>query len=97
MRGPLLMMKFAQLEAALIVLLAVLAVAFFPAMRGPYSATHGPVGTPRTRSLNFLDRLKTTFTNVRYRIPITTSFLALLSDFAILPAQGSKSSCVLRI
>ncbi len=96
MPGPLLMMKFVKLEAALIVLLAVVAVAFFPAMRGPYSATHGPVSTPRTRSLNFLDRLKSSFASIRGD-RTQVAFDTRLNAPAALSAQSSKSISVLRI
>jgi hypothetical protein len=93
---PSLMMKLFKLEAAFIVLMAVVALAFFPAIRGPFSATHGPIATLRTRSQNFLDRLKSAFASIRgYWMTAIAYFSSTLSARVLSP--DPRSSCVLRI
>ena len=92
------MNTFFKVEAVLFVLLAVVAMAIFPAVRGPYSATHGPVTTLRTRWLNLVEKLKSNPENQRAsnQAPRLSFYATRLSPLFVSPTE-STASCVLRI
>jgi hypothetical protein len=94
------MLRTLKLGTVLLILLAIVAVAFCPIPSGPYSATHGPVTAGRTLYQN----LNQTFTTVF--AAVTASFwLAVVVTLAPLvpfrsqtsAALGLKCSPVLRI
>jgi hypothetical protein len=46
--------RIANIKLAIVVLICVLCLFFFPAARGPFSATHGPVTSGRSRLYAFV-------------------------------------------
>jgi hypothetical protein len=59
------MSRWLQLETVLLVLLAITAVLMFPAVRGPYTATHGPASVLRARFDAMIARLATALSACR--------------------------------
>jgi hypothetical protein len=92
------MARFLRLETVLVVMLAVVGLAFFPVPRGPYSATHGPVTNLRSRYDNLLCSLRSAKAIVAYRACVmATKFAVAGFSFISATPSPSTSRLVLRI
>ncbi len=89
------MMRFFKLEAVL-VLVAVVAVAFVPAVRGPYSAVHGPITALRTMAQNLFDKLRIATANGRGYCP-SEMVEHICSREVVFHELNNLKSAVLRI
>ncbi len=80
--------RIAKIKLAIVVLICVLCLFFFPVARGSFSATHGPVTSGRSRLYAFLVycsiRLGSHFRLLQLRVQLKKLFAALTDSLALL-------------
>jgi hypothetical protein len=74
--------RIATIKLAIVVLICVLCLFFFPAARGSFSSTHGPVTGGRSRFYAFLLTWCIRIGGCGCLFRIRSSFRAFFSDFA---------------
>ncbi len=92
------MARLLKLETVLVVLLAVVGLAFFPVARGPYSATHGPVTTPHSRYDSLVTVLRATTAGFRRATAAkSAAFITVTFGLPAVLTTRTTSPLVLRI
>ncbi len=80
--------RIANIKLAIVVVICVLCLFFFPAARGSFSATHGPVTSGRSRLYAFLlycsIRLGSHFRLLKLRVHLQRFFPAIPDSLALL-------------
>ncbi len=93
------LIRFANFETAAIVLISVVALFFFPAPRGSFVSTHGPVTELRARVESALLWVSMAMAWLRRVLVVTPRAVAMWLRFAIEPDLPQWTFCfsILRI
>lgn len=93
------LIRFANFETAAIVLISVVALFFFPAPRGSFVSTHGPVTELRTRAEVALLWVSMALASLRRMFVVTLSAVGIWVRFLVEPPgpQPPFSVSILRI
>lgn len=93
------LIRFANFETAVIVLISVVALFFFPAPRGSFVSTHGPVAELRTRAEAALLWIGTAVAALRRMLRIALIAMGVWIRALVEPpgAQPLEALSILRI
>ncbi len=83
--GLVMLTRFANFETAAIVLISVIALFFFPAPRGSFVSTHGPVTELRTRTESALLWVSMAVASLRRSLVVTLSAAGIWVRFLVEP------------
>lgn len=97
--GPAMLIRFANLQTAVIVLLSVIALFFFPAPQGSFVSTHGPMTTVRMRYEAAVSWIGMALSALRRIFSLTFTAIGawLRPSFVVPLRQELPAFCVLRI
>lgn len=97
--GPAMLIRLVNFQTATIVLLSVIVLFFFPAPRGSFVSTHGPMTTLRMRCESALFWIGLALISARriFAVTLTTIGIWLRTAVSGPPLQEVCGFCVLRI